>query len=49
VINHPMYATGVGLVVRGSNDYSDFKMDRSERKILRGLKTRIKKWFNDFF
>ena len=49
IINSPMYATGVGLVVHGSENYSDYAVKKSERNILGKLIKKIKRWFNDFF
>ncbi|MEA2014165.1 MAG: cell division protein FtsA [Thermodesulfobacteriota bacterium] len=49
VIHHPMYTTGVGLVVLGSKDLSKFTIERSEKTIFQGIKTTIKRWFNEFF
>jgi len=49
IINSPMYATGVGLVVHGSKDHSDYAVKKSEKNILGNLTKKIKRWFNDFF
>ncbi len=49
IINNPMYATGVGLVVRGSKNRSGHAIKRSEKNILSGMLTRLERWFNDFF
>ncbi|MEA1970384.1 MAG: cell division protein FtsA, partial [Thermodesulfobacteriota bacterium] len=49
IINSPMYATGVGLVVHGSKDHSDYAVKKSEKNILGKLTKKIKRWFNDFF
>ncbi|MBW2631092.1 MAG: cell division protein FtsA [Deltaproteobacteria bacterium] len=49
IINSPMYATGVGLVVHGSEDHSDYAVKKSEKNILGKLTKKIKRWFNDFF
>jgi len=49
IINSPMYATGVGLVVHGSRDHSDYAAKESEKNILGGVTKKIKRWFNDFF
>ncbi|MBW2544782.1 MAG: cell division protein FtsA, partial [Deltaproteobacteria bacterium] len=49
IINNPMYATAVGLVVRGSKNRSGYTMKRSEKNILSGIIKRMERWFNDFF
>ena len=49
IINSPMYATGVGLVVHGSKDHSDYAVKKSEKNILGNLTKELKRWFNDFF
>ena len=49
IINNPMYATGVGLVVHGSKGHSDYAVKRGEKNILGNLTKKIKRWFNDFF
>jgi len=49
IINNPMYATGVGLVVRGSKDRSGYTIKKSEKNILSGIIKRMERWFNDFF
>ncbi len=49
IINSPMYATGVGLVVHGSRDHSDYATKEREKNILGGVTKKIKRWFNEFF
>ncbi|MCD6487072.1 MAG: cell division protein FtsA [Syntrophobacterales bacterium] len=49
IINSPMYATGVGLVVHGNKGSSDYAVKKSEKDILGRLIKKIKRWFNDFF
>ena len=49
IINNPMYATAVGLVVRGSKNRSGYTIKRSEKNILSGIIKRMERWFNDFF
>ncbi|MEA3486882.1 MAG: cell division protein FtsA [Thermodesulfobacteriota bacterium] len=49
IINSPMYATGVGLVVHGSKGPADYAVKKSEKDILGSLTKKIKRWFNDFF
>ena len=49
IINSPMYATGVGLVVYGSKVHSDYAVKKNEKDILGRLTKKIKRWFNDFF
>jgi len=49
VINSPMYTTGVGLVVYGSKDRSDYAVKGSQRGIVSRLTKTVERWFNDFF
>ena len=49
IINSPMYATGVGLVVHGSKGSADYAVKKNEKDILGKLTKKIKRWFNDFF
>ena len=47
VVNNPMYATGVGLVLYGARnrDYNKFRI--RDKNIFNRLMTRMKKWFHD--
>jgi cell division protein FtsA len=50
VVNSPMYATGVGLVIYGSKNLSkDALLKRSEINIVSKTIHNIKKWFLEFF
>lgn len=49
IVKSPMYATGVGLVVHGSQNRSGIRFKKSEVHTLSKIVTRMKKWFNDFF
>jgi cell division protein FtsA len=49
IVNSPIYATGVGLVVYGSNNQPGLVIKRNERGILRKITKRMKRWFDDFF
>ncbi len=49
IVNSPIYATGVGLVVHGNNNQSGMLIRRNERNILRKIAKRVKRWFDDFF
>ena len=49
VVNSPMYATGVGLVVYGSKNISKDAIRKSEGNFLKNMMKDIKKWFIDFF
>jgi len=49
IINSPMYTTGVGLVVYGSKDRSDYAVKGSQRGIVSRLTKTVERWFNDFF
>ncbi|TFG92981.1 MAG: cell division protein FtsA [Syntrophobacterales bacterium] len=49
IINSPMYATGVGLVVYGSKDRADYAVKKSEKNIVSKLRKTVERWFNDFF
>jgi cell division protein FtsA len=47
VVNSPMYATGVGLVIYGSKDPS--RDSKGEGNIVTNTTRKIKKWFLEFF
>ncbi len=48
VVNNPMYATGVGLVLFGAKNRSDRKIGRiRDANIFNRIITRMKKWFKD--
>jgi cell division protein FtsA len=49
VVNSPMYATGVGLIVYGSRHISKDFIRRGESGPLGNLFRRIKRWFIEFF
>lgn len=49
VVNSPMYATGVGLVVYGSKNISKEAIRKSEGNIFTNIIKDIKKWFIEFF
>jgi cell division protein FtsA len=47
VVNNPMYATGVGLVIYGAKKEPEKKFRIRDRNIFNSLITRMKKWFMD--
>lgn len=48
VVNNPMYATGVGLVIYGAKNQSAKKKFRiRDKNIFNRVTTRMKKWFRD--
>jgi len=49
VVNSPMYATGVGLVIYGSKTLSKDTLRKSEPNVFSRIINRIKKWFLEFF
>jgi cell division protein FtsA len=49
VVNSPMYATGVGLVIYGSKTLSKDTLRKSETNIFSKTTNKIKKWFLEFF
>ena len=49
VVNSPMYATGVGLIVYGSQHISKETLRRGEGSSFGNWFRRIKKWFIEFF
>ncbi len=49
VVNSPMYATGVGLVVYGSKNLSKEAIRKSEGNVFKNMIRDIKKWFIEFF
>ncbi len=47
VVNNPMYATGVGLVIYGAKNQSVKKFRIRDANIFNNIMTRMKKWFKD--
>ncbi len=47
VVNNPMYATGVGLVIYGAKNQSAKKFRIRDANIFNNIMTRMKKWFKD--
>ena len=47
VVNNPMYATGVGLVLYGAQKEPEKRFRIRDRNIFNSLITRMKKWFKD--
>ncbi|MCM2357831.1 MAG: cell division protein FtsA [Geobacteraceae bacterium] len=51
VVNSPVYATGVGLVVYGSKNVgiSEFPSAQTDENLFRRVSRRMKEWFGEFF
>jgi len=47
VVNNPMYATGVGLVIYGARNQPEKKFRIRDTNIFNRIMTRMKKWFKD--
>jgi cell division protein FtsA len=47
VVNNPMYATGVGLVLYGARNQDSRKFRIRDKNIFNRIMTRMKLWFND--
>jgi len=47
VVNNPMYATGVGLVLYGARNQDAKKFRIRDNNIFNRIMTRMKKWFHD--
>ena len=47
VVNNPMYATGVGLVLYGARMQPEKKFRIRDKNIFNGIMGRMKKWFKD--
>jgi len=47
VVNNPMYATGVGLVIYGARNQTAKKFRIRDKNIFNRVTTRMKKWFKD--
>ena len=47
VVNNPMYATGVGLVLYGARNQDAKKFRIRDKNIFNRVMTRMKKWFHD--
>ena len=49
VVNSPLYATGVGLVVYGSRNIAREKLSRAEGNFISRIFKRLKQWILEFF
>ncbi|RII28971.1 MAG: cell division protein FtsA [Geobacter sp.] len=51
VVNSPVYATGVGLVVYGSKNIGirEFPTSQTDENLFRRVSRRMKEWFGEFF
>ncbi len=49
VVNNPMYSTGVGLLLYGSNGRNTNKFKRKDGNILGKVSNKFKKWFEEAF
>jgi cell division protein FtsA len=49
VVNSPLYATGVGLVLHGHKNKSARAFQKREGHMVTGIIRRMKKWFTDYF
>jgi cell division protein FtsA len=49
VVNNPMYAAGVGLVLYGRRHRSEGRFKSSDRNFFGKVAQRMKRWFGDFF
>lgn len=49
IVNSPMYATGVGLVIYGSKDQYKNVFKKGDVNIFNRVTRRMKKWFTEFF
>jgi cell division protein FtsA len=49
VVNSPLYATGVGLVVYGSRNIAREKLSRAEGNFISRMFRRLKQWILEFF
>ncbi len=47
VVNNPMYATGVGLVLYGARNQDSRKFRIRDKNIFNRVMTRMKRWFNE--
>jgi cell division protein FtsA len=47
VVNNPMYATGVGLVLYGARKAPEKKFRIRDKNIFNSLIQRMKKWFKE--
>jgi cell division protein FtsA len=47
VVNNPMYATGVGLVLYGARHHDSRKFRIRDKNIFNRVMTRMKRWFNE--
>ncbi len=49
VVNSPLYATGVGLVLYGSRNIAREKLSRAEGNFISRMFKRLKQWVLEFF
>ena len=49
VVNSPIYATGVGLVIHGDKDPGKSRFKMGDENIFSKVTKRMKEWFNEYF
>ena len=49
IINSPLYATGVGLVMHGSRGEAKNAYQKGDGMAWKGINKKIKRWFSEFF
>jgi cell division protein FtsA len=49
IINSPLYATGVGLILHASRGHVRNSYQKNDGTALKGLNKKIKRWFTEFF
>lgn len=49
VVNNPMFATGVGLVLYGKRHRTEGRFKSSDRNFVGKVAQRMKRWFSEFF
>ena len=49
VVNSPIYATGVGLVIYGSKNQQIDNFSVGQEKVFDKVMRRMKEWFGEFF
>jgi len=49
VVNNPMYASGVGLVLYGKRHRAEGRFKSSDRSLFGKVTQRMKRWFGEFF
>ncbi len=49
VVNSPIYATGVGLILHGNKEPTKSRFKMGDENLFSKVTRRMKEWFNEYF